>query len=854
MPSQRVRVLAEMDPERIAVKVGRDRYTYAQLDQMADALARHLVERLGPGGHRVAHCVRSPLAMAVSDLAIDRAGKVAVGLGPAEPPDRLRSMLGAVGCSLLISDLDDLDVGEVPCTPPFGHPWAGRFVPDETAFPELAAIAFTSGSTGGAKAIMQSRDWSAHFPEWAGATDVTKTTKGGLLFAGPSAAAGLVIGISLVAGLSGSIFDLRARGLAELPEWIDDEQITRMLFVPTVLRILLATKPDPRHFRRLRIVTIGGEAATWEDVGALRQYLDPDAEIRIGFGLSEAGLVAQHVITPGMPIGTGLLPTGKAMPGVTLAIVDERGRPVDHGQRGEIVVEGRHCAMGYWRQPELSAEVFEVLSNGRRRVRTGDAGLLLADGTLMHLGRLDQMVKIAGNRVELAEVEAGLQAIQGISQAAASTYVDGLGNTRLCAYAVADARVVDARVVRAILSRRLPGPMIPDVIDLVSDLPVLPGGKVDRASLPQRIDIGHDRDGRVAPENDRERSLVAIWSDVLGLKRIGVHDDFFELGGDSLRAAQLFAEMQRRLGIDRPVSTIFEAPSVALFSAMLDADVEAFDVIVPFRVGGAKAPLFVVHGGGGDILFVRHLLPSLPDDQPVYGIQPPLAAFTGQAEPEKDVPALARRYCQAMRTVQPYGPYQIYGLSFGGWVAFEMALQLQAEQAEVTLLALGDTPAPVYLKSRQGQTAMDRLGSRLRDARQAGVLAGGSALAVHGVRVIRSRAQHAWGRPKRKQVARALEQGVPVPPLLRTVHMGARHSAMVRGYEPTGVFSGPLTYISATASRHEASRWAPLLTGAIEVDEIACTHQLLAHPPFTGQVGQILAAAIERRSVPVRQR
>jgi acyl-CoA synthetase (AMP-forming)/AMP-acid ligase II/thioesterase domain-containing protein/acyl carrier protein len=786
--------------------------------------------------------------MIVSDLAIDRAGKIAVGLSPADPPERLRSLLGSARCALLITDRGDLSVDDLDRIPPFGHAPTGPFDPTSVVRPELLAITFTSGSEGRPKGVMRSRRWSTHFAAWADAIEVVAGTTGGLLFAGPSAAASLGIEITLSAGSSGSIFDLRSQRIDDLPAWIEDEQITRMLFVPTVLRILLASRPDPAQLRRLSLITLGGEPTTWEDVAAVRPYLDPRARIRVGFGLAEAGLVAQYVVTPGMAMGTGPLPTGKPMPGVTITVVDREGSQAESGQPGEIVVDGVHCAMGYWEQPAMSVQTFSQLPDGRRRVRTGDAGLLGHDGTLVHLGRLDQMVKISGNRVELAEVEAGLLAIEGISQAAAATYVDGLGNTRLRAYVAAtDTSVTHPRVVRAMLSRRLPGPMIPDVIEVLPELPVLPGGKIDRSNLSRHgPDEGGSSEHRFDPANDRERELLAIWSDILDLDRIGVHDNFFELGGDSLRAAQLFAEMERRLGIDRPVSLLFEAPTIALLATMVDAEAEAFDVIVPFRVGGAKPPLFVVHGGAGNILFVRHLLPQLPDDQPVYGIQPPMSVSSGRAVPEASVPEVARQYCASVRQVQADGPYLIYGYSFGGWVAFEMALQLQARGSAVTLLALGDTPAPMYLKARRGRTMNNRLSGRIGEAREVGGLKGVALFATYAGRVIQGRATALWQSRQRKQVRRALERGEPVPPLLRTSYVGKAFSALALQYEPTGVFDGSVAYIKATGSRHDPLNWQPLVSGSVRVDEILCSHGLLAHPPYTTEVGDVLARVIDR--------
>ncbi len=241
---------------------------------------------------------------------------------------------------------------------------------------------------------------------------------------------------------------------------------------------------------------------------------------------------------------------------------------------------------------------------------------------LEHLGRLDHLVKISGNRVELGEVENALARLDGVAAAAASTYVDETDSTRLTACVMPNAgAVLDPRLLRAALSRRLPGYMIPDHIALVDAVPQLPGGKIDRARVAElRSTDPGGASGQGPARTALERSLVTIWRDVLGVEEVGVDDDFFELGGDSIRAARLFVELERQCGIDRPMSLLADAPTIASLALAL-ADDSVWKSLLAVQTNGTKPPLFVVHDGIGSLFYARGLTAELGPDQPIYGIR-----------------------------------------------------------------------------------------------------------------------------------------------------------------------------------------------------------------------------------------
>ncbi len=658
------------------------------------------------------------------------------------------------------------------------------------------------------------------------------------------------------------MLDLRATGLADVPAWLHDHRIDRILFIPSLLRALLAGDPDPRLLAGIRQVGFAGDTATWDDVALVRRYFFPEVTVTNGFGLTEAGLVSWFTIPPTAPLGEGPLPVGRPLPGVAVSIVDDDGRPLPAGMPGRIVVDGVHCAAGYWGSPDGDAGPFSALLDGRRRVLTGDAGALMADGTLRHLGRLDDMVKVFGNRIELAEVEAALLTIDGVSQAAVLPYVGDQGNTRLRAVAVPGAgATLDGRVLRAVLGRRLPVAMVPDSVRVVPDIPRLVSGKVDRAGLAElaadAADAAAETPPYRAPVTERERQLTAIWSQVLRVDRIGLDDDFFDLGGNSIRAARVMTELQRLTGIDRPVSTIYEAPTPAQLAVAVDMAPDALEILVPFRADGSAPPLFVLHGGAGDIVFARNLLGAIPVEVPVYGIQPPIAVLRGVEPPAPTVEQLAAGYLAEVRRVQPGGPYRLFGYSFGGLVVYEMARQLIADGTAVGVLAVGDTqsftsasPAPPPATAPSRTDRLDHKWEALRAAR------GRERLFLplrFGWRYGRWIATRDPDNDDRRAIRHALRHGQPVPPDLREGYLVRAYTAVARGYRPASPYRGPLLYLRANddnyvrdaAGQRPVPAMVRLASGPVEIVDLPCDHRALVHPPFARQVAAAISRAME---------
>jgi thioesterase domain-containing protein/acyl carrier protein len=400
----------------------------------------------------------------------------------------------------------------------------------------------------------------------------------------------------------------------------------------------------------------------------------------------------------------GPITIGRPIANTEVLVVDANRVPVPVGVVGELLIGGVGLAGGYLGRPELTRDRFvpHPLGGDSTVYRTGDLVRWRPDGTLSCLGRIDHQVKIHGHRVELGEIEAALSRHPSVADCVVVAADDGHDGKRLVAYVAGrPPAAVDELELRRAVAGSLPGYMVPSVVVSLPALPRTPNGKVDRAALPPAVDRHRaGADGRaVAPRTEMEARLAQLWEEVLGVAPIGVTDDFFELGVDSLTAARLFARIEREFGRRLPFAPVFAAPSIEALAAMLvDGDPEArrFSALVPIHVGGGRVPVFGVHGGAGTILLYHELARRLGPDQPFYGLQ--AVGLHGDEAPQTTIAAMAGRYVKEIRDIRPHGPYVLVGYCFGGLVAFEMGRLLESAGEAITLVAMLNAPSPGYIR------------------------------------------------------------------------------------------------------------------------------------------------------------
>jgi amino acid adenylation domain-containing protein len=565
---------AARTPEATALVLEDTRVTYAELNARANRLARHL-RRLGirPGDIVGIHLERS-IEMIVGLLAVLKAGGAYVPLDPAYPAGRIQFMLEDSGARLLLTGqrlADSLPAGRerVVCLDA-----ERQAIEDESgenpapgATPsDLAYIIYTSGSTGQPKGVMIEHRSLCNFVEALTRVFDIRPESRVLQFASFSFDASvlevfttLANGATLV--LAPQISLLPGPALIEL---LREQSVTTVLLPPAAL----AAMPDA-ELEALRTLIVGGDecppevARRW---AAGRRFLN-------AYGPTEATICATVAVCDAF---ADRLPVGRPVDNTEVYLLDDDGQPVPIVVPGELHIGGAGLARGYINRPALTAERFVPhpfsREPGARLYKTGDLARFRPDGQIEVLGRRDRQAKVRGFRIEPGEIEAALVAHPDVREAAVVTREESPGQKRLVAYTVAAGeRSPDADALRSHLKARLPAYMLPSAFVTLDALPLTPSGKVDRRRLPapgaSRPEIGQ---GYIAPRTELEKMLAEMWQSVLRVSDVGVHDNFFDLGGDSIHAAIFVNSLQKRLGIVVYVVALFDAPTVAALAAHLE--------------------------------------------------------------------------------------------------------------------------------------------------------------------------------------------------------------------------------------------------------------------------------------------
>ncbi|MFE3554062.1 amino acid adenylation domain-containing protein [Streptomyces sp. NPDC059193] len=564
---------AARTPDAVAVSWAEGTLTYRQLDERANRLAHHLVA-LGAGPDRPVglSVERGPL-MVVGVLGILKAGATYVPLDPAYPAERLAFMVRDSGMGILLTERDlrdrlpvsgavevELDgepaLDALPATAPRVELTGGN----------LAYVIYTSGSTGRPKGVMVTHANAANLLPWLERAYPVDTGDKVLLRTSMSFDVSVwELMLSVLSGATGHVVSTEvSKDPFELADVMDRYGITIAQFVPSLLGAL----PLERRPRALRRLFVGGEPLPKSVADAVRSAWDVPLVNK--YGPTEATIqitVADH-------LGDGDAETvsiGGPIAGASLFVLDPDLRPVPVGVAGELYAAGPVLSRGYLNRPGLTAERFVACpfgEAGERMYRTGDVVRRTADGRLQFIGRADDQVKIRGFRIELGEIEAALDRLAGVGQVVVSVREDSPGVRRLVAYYTAD-RALAPTELRTALSASLPEYMLPDAFVRLERLPLSPNGKADRRALPAPSAEGEQEARYVAPRTGTEETLAALWAEVLGVPRVGVHDNFFDLGGNSILAILVVSRTHKALGIQVSPRLLFDAPTVAELAASL---------------------------------------------------------------------------------------------------------------------------------------------------------------------------------------------------------------------------------------------------------------------------------------------
>ncbi len=846
------RARAAADPDRVAVIAPDRTLTYGELDRLSNQLHRLLRRRGVRPGDLVGVVMEKGWEQVAATLGILKAGGVYVPIDAAVPPERLRLLLANAAISVVLTQtLVDVrtawpdGVVALPVDGPDLTSADDQPLPAPEVSPtDLAYVIFTSGSTGQPKGVMI---------EHAGAVNTIRDINDRFRVTADDR----VLALSAL-NFDLSVYDifglLAAGGAIVLPEpsayreparWaelVSTHRVTLWNSVPALMEMFV------EHLRAngsrlelpLRLVMMSGDWIPVTLPDRIRGLAD--AEIWSLGGATEASIWSILY-----PIGTvepdwTSIPYGRPMANQQFHVLNEAMQPCPVWVPGQLHIGGAGLARGYLGDAAKTAASFiRHPLTGERLYRTGDLGRYLPSGDIEFMGREDHQVKVQGYRIELGEIEAAVLRCPGIRNGVVVAVGERQAAKRLVAYVVPDDGYDGAVDLTALLRKELPEYMVPQQVVVIDELPVSANGKGDRTALPEPD--GGTAAGRetVLARDEVEARLVEIWEEFFPVRPVQVRASFFELGGDSLLAVRLVAQIQRHFGQALPLSVLFARPTIELLAQLLrDSEAQVRrGALVTVRESGTRPPLFFVHPVGGDVLCYAELAAQLGDRQPFYGLQVP-----DLDRPLETVAGLAAHYAEAVVAAAPEGPYRLGGWSMGGVIALEMARQLaEAGRAVELVLAVDllEPPGPAR-EPAPGDAALlcwfarDLAGLARRDWQPVpGDLStpdGRAAIEVLHAEAVR----HG-----------VLPPDIDLETLRRIVDRFTRNSRALLTHEPRP-YDGRVRLFRAVdggASADTTARWLRLLSGDARAVELPGDHYSVMRQPHATDLGAALRTELD---------
>ena len=844
--------IARAQPDRIALESGDRRLSYGQLHAEAAAIAKQLLADGIAPGELVGLCARPSFEMIAGLLGILLAGGAYVPLDPEYPAERFALLLEESGIRIALTTHADWQA--------FGE-WDGRLLripqsgqatdltelpPTGSAATHPAYLLFTSGSTGKPKGVLVPHRGVVRLVRGNDFIDISPDEV--FLQSAPLSfdASTLEIWGPLLNGGRLVIPD-QGKDLDAIARAVRDHGVTTLWLTAGLFQVMIEEHAD--SLKCLRHLLAGGDVLS---VPHVRRALDllPSTRLINGYGPTEnttfttcREITAADCDRTSIPIGRPIANTG-------VVILDDLGRPVPAGIPGELHTGGDGLALGYHRDEALTAEKFIHHPDFGRLYKTGDLCRWLADGSIEFIGRRDEQVKVRGFRIELGEIESVLASHPEVRQSKVAVRGDSAETKRILAWAMTEGgSLLDSAALSRWLEARLPAFLRPDGVALVDRFAVTANGKIDVASLPDPAKAAAPTVEQTfaEPRGSTEQRLAALWSELLGVPRIGRDDDFFALGGHSLLALRLFSRINREFGRPLPLAALLTHPTVARLAMLLAPESAPARVshdgkghLVPLAEGGNDVPLFCIHGGDGGVLFYRGLANLMPRKGPWFAIE---ADALGSSRPivEASVEETAASYVRELLAVHPGGPFRLAGYSFGGVVAHEMACQLAAAGHRVDFLGLFDTQNPAAPCKRYSLPG--RFGAFWQQQQDLPLPA----------RLERLRERIAEGiatnRRVKEEVAAAMTQGPAEPHSdLRRVQVREENWRAMQAYRPRP-FAGKITLFKAMTPSDKVEwpedyGWTPFAGGGLEIVPVPGQHLTLFDEAHLPSLARALATAL----------
>jgi amino acid adenylation domain-containing protein len=866
----------ERAPDAVAIVFEGETFTYRELNARANRLAHYLIKHgVGPDV-LVGICVKRSLEMAVGLLGILKAGGAYVPLDAEYPRERLEFMVRDTGIRILLTQsplMGSMPAGvkELFCLDADWNKLEAEsdLNPAGGAGPEnLAYVMYTSGSTGTPKGVEVLHRGIVRLVMNAGYARFHKDERYLQLATISFDASTFEIWAPLLHGASCVICPAALPSPEQLGELIRNHRVSTLWLTASLFNMIISDAPET--LQGVSQLLIGGEQLSTPHVRLAQEKLD-GVQIINGYGPTESTTFTCCYTIPGGITPETVLPIGRPIANTQVYILDGNLNPMPVGIPGEIYIGGDGLARGYLNRPELTAEKFIAdpfsAGEGSRLYKTGDLARYRPDGNIEFLGRLDHQVKLRGYRIELGEIEAVLCQHPGISASAVMLREDAPGDKRLVAYVALKTRgaaQVESSELRRFLHQKLPDYMIPSVFVPMDAMNLTSSGKVDRRALPvPELHRPEMEENLIPPQNDIEKTLAAIWAKALGVEHISIHDNFFDLGGHSLRATQVISQIRRTFNVDLPLRQLFDTPTVAGLAQQVQSGlgmkrqkhVNIAPSIIQIQKNGSNPPLFILHDLIGDVNFAHQLAVNLGASQPVYGFHNTFGTIDSSSE--RRLEELASRYVEDLVAFQPNGPFCLAGYSFGGFLAYEMARQLSSRGLQVGHLAIIDTgPSfpnmlsikeklagiPNFLKNIPWWVWEDFLTSKPSEFYQR---------LCRKIGEVGKRWKRNFNSKSRKADIADLEDIFELSKLSQnTVRIMQYHLKLLQDYQSLP-YSGPLTlYRARTQPLFRLTKddlgWRRIVSKGIEIVEIPGNHATIINEPNVRVLAKFIYAALKK--------
>ncbi|WP_103343982.1 amino acid adenylation domain-containing protein [Amycolatopsis sp. CA-126428] len=850
---EQVAAQAAATPDAIAVRSGDERLSYAELDARANRLAHWLIGRGVRADEPVGIAQHRGPALVVSLLGVLKAGGGYVAVDPAHPAAHNAEVLRHCGSRLVLAGADlagplarhtrpessVVDIGAVDFA---AHPDTDPGVPAD--LDRLAAIFYTSGSTGTPKGIATTHRGPANYLRYLRAVtalsgrDVVPQIAGTRFDASVREIFGtLGQGAQLV-----MLTDEQAKDPYAITRIVTEHRVTALMsLVPSMVSALAIGAGEPGYDgTSLRLAMVGGEVLGAQHVRDAAR-IGPRMRLVNHYGPTECTMTSTHHALEGRDGIDSAAPIGRPIPGARGYVLGRDGRPVPPGAVGELYLATPGLARGYAGAAGATAARFVPDPwgpAGGRMYRTGDLVRWAPDGRLRFHGRVDQQLKLRGIRIEPGEIEAAITALPGVRAAAVVPRGEAL-RRELVAFLVLDTDVTDVAAIAARMTAQLPSHLVPSRFATLAELPLTPTGKVDRrALLATPVDDLAALGGEiVAPRDAVELRMAGVWERLLERGPIGVHDDFFAVGGHSLKAVQLVDAIKQEFDVVLPLNTVFTRPTVEGLCTALD-DVPAGLVVPLARRGGTGTPLFLIHPQGGDVCCYAAMARDLAEDRDVYGIE---AVGLNTDEPPLDrLEDMVERYLAELRRVQPHGPYALAGWSYGGNVAYAMALRLEAEGEEIEFL--GPIDARVFGRDGVEQWYRDKSDAeRFRIGAELGA-DGVADLDEQDFLDVLLRDAHAKGRLAPRADSATVRRMMRV--FTANGYAAEKYANTARVRADVHLFRARDKHPALPNPKVDPQGWQERTDGRLHVVELAGNHHDVVYPPRAAETARHLKAAL----------